>query len=211
MTIKICKHCNSEFNIADKPKGWMANHSRWCESNPKRIQYLEVAKNLNNLISPESRKQIRESLKVAHAAGKYSYKECGKWMRENGHSAETKEKIRKKALESNHRRLVKSTRKYLKKDGTEVLLDSSWEELLAKRLDELCVEWIRPNPIKWIDSKGTKRNYFPDFYLPGFQLYLDPKNPIAKLQQNEKVIWLSENRKDVIFLFSINEIKNFRL
>ena len=53
------------------------------------------------------------------------------------HTEETKLKIQAKALASKHRRLLKSTRVYVKKDGTEVLLDSSWEELLAIRLDKL--------------------------------------------------------------------------
>ena len=33
---KICKHCKMEFEIENKPKGWFANHSRWCDKNPKR-------------------------------------------------------------------------------------------------------------------------------------------------------------------------------
>lgn len=37
--MSICKHCHKEFDISDKPKGWMANHSRWCELNPKRKNY----------------------------------------------------------------------------------------------------------------------------------------------------------------------------
>lgn len=36
---RICKHCNKTFDIADKPLGWMANHSRWCNLNPKRNEY----------------------------------------------------------------------------------------------------------------------------------------------------------------------------
>lgn len=34
-----CKHCNQSFDISDKPKGFMANHSRWCDKNPKRNSY----------------------------------------------------------------------------------------------------------------------------------------------------------------------------
>jgi len=34
-----CKHCQVIFDISDKPKGWMANHSRWCDNNPKRQSY----------------------------------------------------------------------------------------------------------------------------------------------------------------------------
>lgn len=37
--IRTCKHCNKNFDISDKPLGWMANHSRWCDLNPKRSEY----------------------------------------------------------------------------------------------------------------------------------------------------------------------------
>lgn len=34
--MNCCKHCNISFDLSDKPKGWMANHVRWCEHNPSR-------------------------------------------------------------------------------------------------------------------------------------------------------------------------------
>lgn len=37
--MRTCKHCLQEFYTGDKPKGWMANHSRWCEFNPKLKSY----------------------------------------------------------------------------------------------------------------------------------------------------------------------------
>ena len=125
------------------------------------------------------------------------------------HTEKTKALISEKARNSNHRRLVKSTRYYTKKNGDTILLDSSWEELLAKRLDALEIEWIRPESISWIDSSGKSRNYFPDFYLPEYDLYLDPKNPAAMLQQAEKIEWLKNNIKNLIFLENIIEIETF--
>ena len=52
----------------------------------------------------------------------------------------------------------------------EVLLDSSWEVRIAKLLDELNIEWHRPDPIDWVDEKLVERMYFPDFYLPLYNL-----------------------------------------
>lgn len=57
-----------------------------------------------------------------------------------------------------------------------VSLESSWELEVAKFLDSLNVKWIRPKFILWVDRKGKNRRYFPDFYLPDYDLYLDPKN-----------------------------------
>ena len=28
----------------------------------------------------------------------------------------------------------------------------------------------------WTDKDGNKRRYYPDFYLPDYNVYLDPKN-----------------------------------
>lgn len=49
--MSICKHCHKEFDIYDKPKGWMANHSRWCTENPKRIDYVNNSANAINAMN----------------------------------------------------------------------------------------------------------------------------------------------------------------
>lgn len=80
---------------------------------------------------------------------------------------------------------------------------------MAKRLDELGVAWIRPEPFEWFDLSGLVHNYFPDFYLPTFDLYLDPKNPYAYKVQHEKIEWLKHNKPNVVFLTSLSEIENW--
>ena len=69
----------------------------------------------------------------------------------------------------------------------EVTLQSNWEVIVAKKLDELKIPWIRPSPISWIDSNGNSRKYFPDFYLPEYDQYLDPKNNKVLLRDKEKL------------------------
>ena len=39
-----CKHCQEVFILENHPKGWMANHSRWCQKNPKRKSYEDANK-----------------------------------------------------------------------------------------------------------------------------------------------------------------------
>lgn len=39
MKLSTCKHCNQIFDLTEKPSGWMANHSRWCDKNPKKKEY----------------------------------------------------------------------------------------------------------------------------------------------------------------------------
>jgi hypothetical protein len=57
-----------------------------------------------------------------------------------------------------------------------VILGSSYELILAKSLDEFNIEWTQPNRIQYKDPNGKIRTYSPDFYLPEYNVYLDPKN-----------------------------------
>jgi len=38
------------------------------------------------------------------------------------------------------------------------------------------VQWIRPKHVLYKDKLGNIRRYYPDFYLPEYDIYLDPKN-----------------------------------
>jgi hypothetical protein len=185
----VCKYCSNEIsnNV----------HYRWCTKNPK---LLENKKNLSDKIKIGA----SERVKKAHAEGKYKNAKYCRIGRKHTHEA--KKKISESALKSKHRRLLKSTRPYKTIDGTIVLLDSSWEEALAKRLDKIKVKWIRPKvPIKWKDTHKNVRNYFPDFYLPDYNLYLDPKNPAAYNNQIEKINALQNCMSNLIILRTLQE------
>lgn len=66
--------------------------------------------------------------------------------------------------------------------------DSKWEVKVAKWLDENKIKWIKPTVAEiWIDKVGKSRKYFADFYLPDYDLYLDPKNPFCINEQREKL------------------------
>jgi ubiquitin len=74
-----------------------------------------------------------------------------------------------------------------KVENKEVLLDSSWEVEVATVLDSKGINWIRPKSIKWVDSTGKSRLYYPDFYLIDYDLYLDPKNPYCMSKDIDKM------------------------
>jgi len=73
----------------------------------------------------------------------------------------------------------------------EVLLESSWEVAVAEKLNEMNIHWTRPDPLPWIDGKGETHMYYPDFYLPEFDVYLDPKNPWCMKKDSEKMDFVS--------------------
>ena len=209
MHIRKCKHCSEEFDISEKSLGWMANHTRWCAKNPKRKKYVDGLKYARSCITEEARLRNNEAIKKAHADGKYegSAKKSIETRRRQGnlgHTEETKQVIREKALASKHRRLKKNTVMY-----KGILLDSTWELELAKRLDELGVKWTRPEPIEWIDEQGLKHNYFPDFFLPDYDLYLDPKNPHAVRVQRKKLKKLLTQHRNIVIIETLEECKAY--
>jgi predicted nucleic acid-binding Zn ribbon protein len=74
------------------------------------------------------------------------------------------------------------------------MYDSSWEASMAKWFDENKIKFIRPKKsITWYDSIGKQRRYFPDFYLPTLDLYVDPKNKFCIQDQKEKLDKVSES------------------
>ena len=205
---RICKHCKISFDTKDKPTGWMANHTRWCSYNPKRTSYLESLKEVRNVLnSNEDLLQKRNSsIKEAWKRGAYNESDRGKAFRGKKHSEETKEVLRSKALASKHRRLKKGTVKY-----KDILLDSSWELSLAKRLDQLNIRWIRPEPLQWKDANEITHNYFPDFYLIDYDLYLDPKNEQAYKVQIEKIKILDRTYSNIVWITSLIECETFNI
>lgn len=214
----VCKYCKTiitkSFNL-----NLIANHHRWCIKNPNRNIFLEKTKNLSyqrSKITKESLEKMKQKIKNLHKEGKYknSYKKIIETKIKNGtlkHNEKTKKILSEKAKNSKHRRLVKSTRFYKTKKGFDILLDSSWEEILAKRLDDLNIIWIRPESIEYIDKNGEKRRYFPDFYLPAYDIYIDPKNKIAMEKQRDKIDILKKSIKNLMFLTSKTDCENFSI
>lgn len=76
-------------------------------------------------------------------------------------------------------------------------------------LDQNKINWIRSRKIClfWKDENGDLRRYYPDFYLPDYNIYLDPKNKY--LQEKDK-LKLDKIRSQNITLYSgfLDDIKN---
>lgn len=209
-----CPYCGTSFySFSTSEKG---NHVRWCENNPKKDKYVLDAKKRLKKTQKECKidyKAIGIKIKKLHGDGVYD--NAKKLQKENPfflgkkHTEKTKKVLKEKALSSNHRRLVRSIRSYVKKDGSVIILDSSWEVELAKRLDSLNVKWERPSPLKWKDKEGVEHNYFPDFFLTEYNIFLDPKNPQARKVQEEKINKIKETYENVVFIWSLEDVKNF--
>lgn len=206
-----CEYCQLSFNTMNTSQ--KANHSRWCNLNPKSAEY----KATNNGSQLQTKTVIIKrtiSIKKAHTDGKYTGSQAKSiaTRRKNGaitHTSVTKLKMSVSALASNHQRVCRSTHQYIDKSGRVFKFDSKWEDAMANRLDELNVTWDRPKPIPYQLSTETKiRRYFADFYLPDYDLYLDPKNSYCEEQQKEKLSIVSKTI-NLIIIRSLAECKNY--
>ena len=58
-------------------------------------------------------------------------------------------------------------------------VQGTWEKRLAMKFTELNIQWkklkLRSDIWSYLDAQGTIRSYTPDFFLPEFNVYLDPK------------------------------------
>lgn len=212
MDIRKCKHCSEEFDISKYSKGWMANHTRWCPKNPKSKEYRKRNSNAIEAMNASKEKTgITNQFSKARLLGEEIPKSPlagipNKNWKGKKHTEKTKKIIRDKALASSHRRLKKGMIFY---NG--IWLDSSWELALAKRLDELEIKWIRPEPISWFDDENIKHNYFPDFYLVDYDIFLDPKNPEARKKQRRKIEILLTTYKNLVILNTLKECEEYEV
>lgn len=81
-----------------------------------------------------------------------------------------------------------------------VKLDSSYEVTVAKSLDFNSVKWQRCTRFSYITPNGEQHYYTPDFYLPEYDIYLDPKNnflinsinPVLGYKDSDKITWVMQ-------------------
>ncbi len=119
-----------------------------------------------------------------------------------------------KTYQNGRKKLYKYFNKH---ENKEITLESSYELKIAEFLDRENIKWSRPKFIRWVDPRDNKtRYYYPDFYLPEYEIYLDPKNSyVMKLDQTKlsvitKTIRLLYGNVDRV-IEQINMLKEERL
>lgn len=115
----------------------------------------------------------------------------------------TKSRMSKQTNHHGHKKIFKYFNIYL----NEIInLESTWELKMAEFLDDLKIIWIRPQPISWLDTNLKSHLYYADFYLPEYNLYLDPKNPYVMQKDAYKMSVIEQ--KVNIFYGAMKHIKN---
>lgn len=90
-------------------------------------------------------------------------------------------------------------------------LSIEWEEGFAKRLDELKIVWTRKVEIfRYVHSSGSERRYYPDFFLPEHDLFVEIKGMIDE-NVEPKLQAVRDAKRRIIILKSLEEIQAFDL
>ncbi len=142
----ICKFCNLEFDSGFK----LGGHTAMCLKNPN---------------------------------AKYTREKITKLKYGKKHSKETKLKIKNsmiKAVKEGRQKTPKpggiTYTKYIKNIfNEEHLIQGSWEEKFCIFLNDKKVHWIRNKVGFKYQFENNERTYFPDFYLPDFNIYIEVK------------------------------------
>ncbi len=206
-----CKYCYEEFQNV----GVYRNHLRW--------QHIKPETNYSNH-KGSSRKGIKQNHTMIFEKCPF----CGEekeWRKDrftfhlkyckmnpnreiyksHPQSSETKKRISDKQRNNSYRRIMRHTQEY---NG--ILYDSSWEVDFAKRLDSLGISYERPKtPILYMGVDGLQHNYFPDFWIPSIQKFVEIKNKY--LFDNDPKVKELRKRDDILWLTSLDSIKNWNM
>jgi hypothetical protein len=92
---------------------------------------------------------------------------------------------------------------FTRASGEKVHFHSSYEIKVATDLEKNGIAWTRPGCLFWLDEQGIQHRYYPDFYLPKYNVFLDPKNDYLIRTDSEKIVRAaSQNAVKVLILRS---------
>lgn len=211
-----CKYCNKEC----KNKNSLVQHEIRCKLNPNKIQVVNHRGKNNPMYgksawnkgltkeTDERVKKYGETYHIKYINGSYHILGKGKTIE--------KEKIRKYKL-SQHAKLKNNFWKCRKKHLIEynnIKFDSSYEVIVAQSLDKYHINWKKCKSFKYIDKNNIEHEYTPDFYLPDFNIYLDPKNdflinninPNLGFKDTDKIKWVCKQNNIRVIILNKNQL-----
>lgn len=208
----VCKYCGKVC----KNENSLRNHERLCKENPNRqilksnfIEWNKKRKELNikgenhftkaerlgldkPIVSEETKEKIRNSM-------------CGRHLTEEHKrniSNGMKNAVRKYP-DSYSSCNINGRVKIYEYNG--VRLNGKWEVYFAEFLDYFNIKWIRPIIGIEYTYKGETHLYYPDFYLPDFDKYVEIK---GMRREKDYYKWNAVNNLIIIEKGDIEQIKN---
>ena len=200
-----CKYCKKEC----KNKNSLTQHEIRCKLNPNRIDlsYISSGHSLGHKGGNQFTKAKEEGREII--ISEETRKKLGNYWRGKSHTEEEKLKISKgikKAILNNPDSYsstnVNGRVKHYIFNG--VKLDGLWELEVAKYLENNNIKWERPkNGFKYIWN-NSEHIYFPDFYLPEYNYYIEVKG-----YQRDRDLYKWQSIEHIIII-KHKEIENIR-
>lgn len=212
MELLKCKYCGRVC----KNKNSLAQHEIRCKENPNRIKIKSNFVEYNELVKSGERKASNQFIKAKEIGlpqpeiteetrkklgNGWKGKTLPNWMKEkisNGMQIA----VRKYPDSYSSSNVNGRVKKVIYKDTT---LDSQWEADFAIWLDQNEIIWERPNNGFEYDYEGKKHIYYPDFYLPQLNIYVEVK---GYKREKDEYKWKSLNNLIVILSDDIKKIKD---
>jgi len=210
---KLCLNCNETISYDKKNNKFCSNSCSAIYTNKNRTtkKYTLTADGYKNIVKSNNEKRLIREERYYKAPNKC--KVCNKVL---VYTKRTNSTCRDKCKSQLLSRLATlnpncgGETNYRKFQYKGIWMDSSWEVDLAKWLDVKKIKWKRSRKLilYWTDDKDNKRRYYPDFYLPELDLYLDPKNEYKLEQDKEKLKRVIKENDIKILIGNVSEIQN---
>lgn len=180
--IKFCLKCQKEHNKDGNFCSRSCANSRGPRSEEfkRKVREKLVGKKmspeailkavLTKGLTPKSWRPTTFCIKCESDTGEPFRKTCSKECKSELISDLTRLNPRNGGQKRTHRNKIQNI------NGETFFMESSYEVTLAESLNRNSILWRRPEFFFYIDNKGRKRRYYPDFILPNYNIYLDPKN-----------------------------------
>lgn len=196
---KICTNCNSEVSLSNYSKHFL---SKKCLAGSKQTtNSSQSCTYCNSMFTTSSGRGVHEVQckenpqrrilnlgRVSWSKGIKGDPRCSR-VGQIGtpHTEETKHYLSTLAKErgfGGYQENAGRSKKFKVVDsfGKETTLQSTYELECFNILTELNIKWNRPKALKY-----DNRNYFADFYLTDYDIYLDPKNSWKAKLDEEKI------------------------
>ena len=199
----MCIFCAKQF----LSKRGTSIHQTFCTQNSARkIKESPWNKQLTKLIDTRIANSV-EKLQNTIKSKSQKHGVAGTDEKEILRCSKISETAKKRGLSGGYRKNAGRSKKFQVYDsyGNATTLQSSYELDVSEILSELSINWMRPKALKY---KG--KNYFADFYLPDFDIWLDPKNDYkAKLDQSKIDSVIRENNIKLFILLKSQITKSY--
>lgn len=210
-----CKYCGKEC----KNKNSLVQHEIRCKENPNKIQlpesnFIKYNKDIksgkrtkvysNQYIKAEllglPKPEVSPETRMKNAKG--GKNQIWDMERRCRHSESMKRAVKDHPM-SYSCNFVNGRTPRLEYNG--VILNGTWELIVAKYLDFNNIKWERPSiPFEYIWENKTHL-YYPDFYLPEYDIYLEVK---GYERERDKCKWKVVSNLVVLKKKDIEDIKN---